>query len=335
MNRDDLTQALGLMLQALHAMPATAGDAPAASVAAPGRTLSDWLDVHARLISEKGLKPQTVSNRSANIKHIRRIWGQQPIKSVRPHEVSAGLREFLPQRSSTAQRVLAELRDAYAEAVANDWADNNPALHVKMPKHRVKRHRLTAEVWQAMRILAQAIPQSWVEPMLLLALITGQRRADLAKMRFDDVVDGCLRIEQQKHAGKGYGARIELPLALRLDAIGITLGDVIDQCRACGAPGPTLLRKAGGGSIEQSSLSARFHQLIVAVLGSAAHPPHEWPSLHEVRSLSARMYRAQGLDVQTLLGHKHADMTAIYEDDRGLSAGEWKRLDSAAQGAAA
>ena len=31
--------------------------------------------------------------------------------------------------------------------------------------------------------------------------------------------------------------------------------------------------------------------------------------------------------VQTLLGHKHAEMTALYLDDRGLSAGDWKRVD--------
>lgn len=57
-----------------------------------------------------------------------------------------------------------------------------------------------------------------------------------------------------------------------------------------------------------------------------AYAASEWPSLHEVRSLSARMYRTQGVDVQMLLGHKHAEMTAVYEDDRGLSAGVWKRL---------
>ena len=57
-----------------------------------------------------------------------------------------------------------------------------------------------------------------------------------------------------------------------------------------------------------------------------AYSTDEWPSLHEVRSLSARMYRAQGIDVQTLLGHKNAEMTALYEDDRGLSAREWKSV---------
>jgi len=168
--------------------------------------------------------------------------------------------------------------------------------------------------------------------MLLLALVTGQRRGDLAKMRFDDVVTDdqsrqFLRVEQQKESGKGYGARVEIPLSLRLDAIGMTLGDVIEHCRGSAKPGPTLLRKAGGGPMEDSSLSARFHEHIVAVLGDHAHPKHVWPSLHECRSLAARLYKAQGLNPQILLGHKAAEMTEVYTDDRGLSSKEWKRVE--------
>ena len=41
------------------------------------------------------------------------------------------------------------------------------------------------------------------------------------------------------------------------------------------------------------------------------------------------MYLQQGLtaeQVQTLLGHKTAEMTALYTDDRGLTAAEWKQV---------
>jgi integrase len=291
-------------------------------------TLSAWLEIHERQMREKGYKRQTVRNRTAIIAHIRRIWGERPIAEIRPHEITTELRaHFLPDHSSTAQRVLCELREVYSEAIANDWAENNPAAHVKMPVHKVLRKRLTFEAWRAMLAVAESRPQSWIRPMLLLALVTGQRRADLAKMRFDDVHDGHLRVEQQKQAGKGYGARIALPLELRLDAIGMTIGDVIEECRAAGAPGDTLLRQSNGRPLTTSSLSVRFADCIRTALGKDAFVAKEWPSLHECRSLTARMYRAQGIeDVQTLLGHKHAEMTAVYEDDRGLSAGEWKAV---------
>jgi len=325
MNPADLAGMLELMAQALRHLPA-ANQAASAAPSHDTRTLGAWLDLHERLLRDRGYKAQTLKNRRDNLAHVRRLWGTLPIATLKPHQVATALKTFPAERSSTARRVLAELRDAYAEAIANGWAETNPAAHLKPPKHKIKRARLTWETWQAMRTLAHAGPQRWVESMLLLALVTGQRRADLAKMRFDDVVDGHLRIEQQKQAGKGYGARVAIPLSLRMEAIGMTVGDVIEHCRASAKPGVTLLRKASGGPIEESSLSARFHEHIVAVLGDGAHGQYEWPSLHEVRSLSTRLYHAQGVDVQTLLGHKHPEMTEVYKDDRGLSAAEWKRV---------
>jgi integrase len=311
----------------MAAAPGGAQALPVAPAAQPQRTLAAWLDIHEQQLAQKGYKVQTLRNRGANLRHVRRLWGERPIEALRAPEIITAIRgAFLPGKTSTAQRVLAELRDAYNEAIASDWVSTNPAAHVKLPTHHVMRKRLSFEVWQRMRTLAQASRQRWLESLLLLALVTGQRRGDLVRMRFDDVVDGCLRVEQQKQAGKGYGARVAIPLSLRLDAIGMTLGDVIEHCRAGGAPGPTLLRKACGDSIEESSLSIRFAECIRAVLGDKAYPPDEWPSLHEVRSLSARTYQAQGIDVQTLLGHRHAEMTAVYVDDRGLSAKDWKQV---------
>jgi len=311
----------------ISATPAPAAAPVVAAPATPTRTLSAWLDVHEQQILGKGYKVQTVRNRRANLNHVRRLWGASQIDTLRAHEIISKLRaEFLPVRTSTAQRVLAELRDAYNEAIANNWSDGNPAAHVKLPTHRVKRKRLSFEVWQQMRELARAGGQAWLEPLLLLALVTGQRRGDLVKMAFSDVVDGHLRVEQQKQAGKGYGARIAIPLSLRLDAIGMTLADVIEQCRGSGSPGDTMVRKAGGAPLEESSLSIRFAECIRSACGPDAYTADEWPSLHEVRSLSARLYHAQGVDVQTLLGHKHAEMTDLYRDDRGLSAREWKSV---------
>lgn len=316
---------------AVYPAPASLTEAPA------GKTLADWLSVFEGLMAERAYKPATMKNRRSNLAHVRRLWGASIISAIRPHAISAALKEFLPQRASTARRVLGELREALSEAVANGWAETNPAMHVKMPPCKVKRARLKFEVWASMRELARSGRQRWVESMLLLALVTGQRRADLAKVRFDDVVTDetgvrCLRIEQQKEAGKGYGARVEIPLSLRLEAIDMTVGDVIEHCLASAKPGPNLLRKSGGGAIELSSLSARFHECIAAVLGEDAYDTHEWPSLHECRSLAARTYLNQGLSmavVQVLLGHKNAEMTAIYADDRGLSSAKWKRVDIA------
>lgn len=292
-----------------------------------GPSLSSWLPTYRTIIEQRGYNPQTLKNRRGSIKHIEALWGARPLRGLKPHEVASKLKLLTPP---TAIRVLSELRDLYQEAIVNGEAESSPATSVKPPKHRGLRERMTFDTWGSMRTLSQASPQRWVQALLLLALVTGQRRGDLAKMRFDDVVDGHLHVEQLKKAGKPLGARVAIPLSLRMDAIGMTVGDVIEFCQDCGKPGATMLRQANGRPIEPSSLSARFCEHIKAVLGASDPGTYRRSSLHEVRSLSARTYIAQGLtilQVQTLLGHKHSEMTDLYLNDRGLTAAEWKRVE--------
>ena len=125
MSPADLAQMLDLLAAALRAMPAGLVAAQAAHQGVPAaqppvapiagaRTLGDWLDVHEAQMKAKGYKAQTVRNRTASIKHLRRLWGDRPITVLRAHEIISALRrEFLPDHTSTAQRTLAELRDAY------------------------------------------------------------------------------------------------------------------------------------------------------------------------------------------------------------------------------
>jgi integrase len=302
-----------------------AAPAPVASPDA-GMTMAQWLPIYRQIIKDRGYHTQTIRNRSASIKFIETNLGQRALKAIKPHEITTVLKGCSGHK---AVRVLGELRDVFTEAIANNEADGNPAALVKPPKAPALRKRLKLEIWQDMLLMASLGQQRWVTAMLLLGLHTGQRRADLAKMKFSDVVDGHLRVEQQKKAGKPVGARLAIPLSLRLECTGMTLGEVIEFCERIAKPGDTLLRQANGKPIEMSSLSARFHELIVAVCGKDAYKKFEWPSLHEVRSLSARTYMAEGMPAQTvqsLLGHKNKEMTEVYLDDRGLSAKEWKTV---------
>lgn len=290
------------------------------------RTLNDWIDIYDGLLDQRGYCHQTLRNRRANLRHVRSLWGANPLQATKPRHISDALQRFLPEKAAMARRIYDELRDVYREAVANEWCETNPVLNTRRPQCKVKRKRLSLDTWDDMCEAALVHRQAWVLPMLLLALTTGQRRADLAKMRFSDVWDGHLHIEQQKKAGKEYGARVALPLTLRLDEIGLTLADVIEICRRYGPGGQTLLRRNDGKPIELSSLSTRFNEVIRGCCGKRAYGDREWPSLHEVRSLAERLYRKQGIATQHLLGHKSQDMTDKYNDDRGLTAGEYKRL---------
>ena len=197
-------------------------------------------------------------------------------------------------------------------------------MHVRRPPAPVKRQRLEFALWQKMRSDAAAGTIGWLEPLLVLAVLTGQRRGDLVKMRFDEVWDGHLHVEQQKKAGKKHGARVAIPLALRLDVIDLSIGDAIDMCRDYAKPGPTLLRKRGGEAFKRPEMLSYRFEACINQFGT--WPAGARPSLHECRSLAELEYRKQGIDTQRLLGHKNQAMTDKYNDDRGLNADEWKRL---------
>lgn len=210
-----------------------------------------------------------------------------------------------------------ETKDVFAEAVNYGWLDRNPASPIKAPPVRIQRKRLTLDAWWSILGFAIKNMPPWVPRMLALALVTGQRRSDLVKMRFSDVWDGHLHIEQAK-----TGARLALPLALRLDVAGLTLSDVIEDCRRYAVGDEFMLRKHDGHQLGDASLSARFEYAREHAIPESDHPP----SLHECRSLSERLYRKQGLNTMVLLGHKRQEMTDLYNDDRGLTRGEWKTL---------
>lgn len=50
------------------------------------------------------------------------------------------------------------------------------------------------------------------------------------------------------------------------------------------------------------------------------------PTLHEMRSLFARLHASEGRDPQRLFGHKNASLTELYKDGRGT---EWIDVVSA------
>lgn len=284
------------------------------------RTLGEWAVTYRKIVDSKPIEDKTKENRRCTLAHVLAGLGKDRIISaVKPHEISSLVMGIGKAHPPLAKRVLIEAKDFFNEAVNYAWLDRSPAHAIKAPMVRVQRNRLTLDQWWAiLRYSLEHMPP-WVPRMLALALITGQRRSDLVKMRFADVWDGYLHVEQAK-----TGTRIALPLALRLNAVGLTLGQVIDDCLSYAVGSEFMLRKHNGEQLGDASLSARFETAreqagIVCTKGSPA-------SLHECRSLSERLYRKQGVNTMALLGHKHQSMTDLYNNDRGLSRGEWKTL---------
>lgn len=285
-------------------------------------TIAEFAQLYDQHLLSLHLSPKTLTNRRNCLRHLVERIGTMPLREVRPSHVtraittihSAGLK-------TTARRVLWEAESLFQAAIVEGLIDTNPATPVKTPPAPVARARLMLEEWREIYAWSEQHARPWASYALLLALVTGQRRSDLVAMRHSHVIGGHLRVEQAK-----TGARIELPLALRLDAVEMTLAEVIELANDYRRPGDLLLRKRDDQPFNPASLSCAFHDARDAIFDPARWAPKLPPTLHEIRSLSERLYRAQGIDTRTLLGHRRQSMTDAYNDDRGRSAGEWKRL---------
>jgi hypothetical protein len=99
----------------MQPMQPAAAPVPELQPVAAARTLGDWLDVHDGILLTRGYKAQTIKNRRSNLAHVRRLWGTVPVAELKPHAVASALRTFPKEKSSTAVRVLAELREWQAK----------------------------------------------------------------------------------------------------------------------------------------------------------------------------------------------------------------------------
>lgn len=300
------------------------------------RTLAEWAEIYSKVVRAKPIQDKTKQNRASYIRRIVDRLGRRCIGSLRAHDFAAYINEIAAEHPHLARRMLIEARDMLREAVAYGWIDRDPTVGVKTPRVKVIRRRLTFEQWQAIREWAERNSPPWVPHLLTLALVTGQRRGDLREMRFSDVWDEVtptgpephLHIVQQK-----TGERVAIPLSLRLDVLGQTVGEAIEACRqyapAVANGDALMLRKTTGDAPVPPSMSWRFEQAREGALGEHAEAGSSPSSLHECRSLSARLYANQGVtDVQTLLGHTDESMTDLYLNDRGLDirSGRWRRV---------
>jgi len=286
-------------------------------------TLKAWRKEYMRIVRMRQIATSTVDEKARCARLLCLEIGDKKLRKIRPVHIASVMRAVWERgEQSKARRVLVTARDMLAEAVFAGKLERNPAAAVKPLPYKVKRGRLSIKHWRQTQAALSIEGEPWRRLLAVLALATAQRRSDLARMRFNDVWGGYLHVEQVK-----TGARIALPLELRLRAIGMTLREIIDLCRAYSPPGEHLLRKSTGAPLTPSSLSKAFAAAFASTV--------RWkrtdltvPSLAEIRSLSERLYSAQGIDTQTLLGHKRPATTAIYHDDRGLSRSEgwWKKL---------
>lgn len=217
-----------------------------------------------------------------------------------------------------AQAIRSRITAICNKGMALGWMKGNPAAVTEKVKVKVKRRRLTlAEFNQILAKAPEVAP--WLQNAMLLALVSGQDRSTIARWERSFVKGDVAVLQRSKTE-----VRIAIPLRLRMDAIGLSLADVIARCKSTGVVSKYLIHHVRiqgsakrGDRVNLSNISAAFSEAreLAGIKGNDA------PTFHEIRSLCKRLYMEQGnVDTKALLGHMTDAIADLYANSRGLEA---------------
>ena len=296
-------------------------------------SLTEWVPLYKELWANGSPTPKetTVSKSAAHLNRIAAAdFAWRPIKDITTAHVAKFLADLEKSNGpGAATNTRTRMSDVFQRAETHGLIESgrNPVTNTRAPTPEVKRERLSLEQFLTVRTLATP----WLQNAMDLALLTAQRREDIASIKFSDVRDGYLFVVQGKSKSRDK-IQLQISLSVRLEATGKSIEDVVRQCRD-DILSPFLVhhmanrgRGRMGAKVGLNGMSEAFS----IALESTGYKPalgRTPPSFHEIRSLSERLYNEQHGDkfAQSLLGHKSAKMTSKYDDLRGSG---WQVVDA-------
>jgi integrase len=243
--------------------------------------------------------------------HVLPEWGARDVRTIKRAEV----RDLLDKLAdggmgAGVNRVLASIRKMFGWAVERDYLEASPAEGVKAPANEVERDRALTDVelvrvWRA----AEAVG-GFSGAFIKTLILTGQRRSEVAGMRWEDVDTDKAVWTLSREATKGDRSH-EVPLSKQALAALPTdrTGEFVFPGRRSYRKGVAIEVPVSGFSKIKAALDAK-----VAERGDEAKPMASW-RLHDLRRTTGTGMARLGVPVGTIsrvLNHAEGGVTKIY-----------------------
>lgn len=258
---------------------------------------------------EREYKKSTLEMYQVQIRKLEASMGDVAVEEVSVQDLA----QLLEKHSArTANQIRQVAVDLFRVAVSRGLRPDNPAEATLKRREKKARKRLTQPEYDAIH----AGSPVWVQNAMDLALITLQRRSDVARMKFENIRDGKLYVIQEKTEKYDTGY-----LAI---AVGPKLEKVIKRCRDHLAS-PYLVHRRPERKIKDRAGMDHWTQVKPQMVTRAFAesrdesglfdnvPETERPTFHEIRALGIKNLRDRGADPQKLAGHATAKMTSNYD----------------------
>ena len=240
------------------------------------------------------LRAHTQRDYNQYFKLLEAVFGQIPIGEIRPRDVAEYLRVRGETSKVRANREKALFSTIFNHARAWGYTDiANPCVGVKGFKEKSRDRYVSDEEYMAV----WKVVHPTVQDAMDLALFTGQRTADVLKIRTADIADGVINVAQNK-TGKKLRIKIEGELATVIDRI-------LQKPRD--AKNPALLQDTNGERLTYFALRSRFDKARASVAADFQFRDLRAKAATDMNDLAG---------AQKLLGHKNRSTTEIYTRTR-------------------
>jgi enterobacteria phage integrase len=272
------------------------------------KTVGDLLDV-----MPASENPNTIKSRRSMDKVIRAAIGARACHALTVKDCAEVIDPIVDAgKGRWAQSVRSRLVAMCQVGMQKGWMTTNPAEVTAQPVVVVQRQRLSLEQFHAVYAKAPQVAE-WLQDAMMLALVTGQDRSTVAKMAKTDIAGDALICARSK-----TNVRVAIPLALRMDVLGVTLRDLVMK------PPRVVSRLLvhhqvpyGNAPVGSKVHPDRISHAFTEARALAGIPDKGAPTFHEIRSLCKRLYDEQGgVDTKALLGHKDEKSAKLYADTR-------------------
>lgn len=245
-----------------------------------GRELQELVDKSLADMA-KTVSANTLKNYKTASRRVLEAFDEFAPEQIRPVHIA----QFLDDAKDTpsmANLLLAFLKGVFVRAVRWGVVEADPTRDIRQFRTAKRTRYITQDEYS--RIQEHASPA--LKCLMDIAYITGQRIGDVMSIRYSDISDAGLFVQQEK-----TGARI-------LIAMTPDLADAIQRARDLhkSVKGLSLFHKRDGSPLSYFTIYGHWRRACNAAGVEDAH-------FHDIRAAAATDAKAAGMDSKTLLGH--------------------------------
>jgi integrase len=236
------------------------------------------------------LAPRTARDYVRHIGHLKARFGDRIASELKPKDFGPFIQERSGKKGQVQRvRQLAVLSAAFTQAVSFWYLlDHNVLRDVKRPKRPPRDRLIEPHEFEAVRSQAPLR----VQLMMDLAVRLGQRQGDLLDLKWADIRDGHVNLQQGK-----TGKRLAIEISPELKRI-------FGKCWMLPNRGEYVITRKCGGRYTSEGFRALWQRTINAYVrrGGTRY------TFHDIRALCATKCKTPE-EAMKLLGHTNISMT--------------------------